>query len=97
MICTPAGAVFFIAHRRNPKETIGAEFIQPTEHQILRLASPDVSLEVCVFALKIGPEKIHQILIFVSQLPHERCRHSLQLTEAKMLAANVHTYLLLRS
>jgi hypothetical protein len=67
------------------------------KHQILRLSSPDASLEVCIFALKIRPEKTHQILIFISQLPHERCRHSFQLTDVKMLSADVHTYLLLRS
>ena len=64
------------AHKR-------AESVQPAEHQILRLSSPDTNLEVCIFALKIGPEKTHQILIFVSQTAHERCRHSLQLVEAK--------------
>ena len=64
------------AHKR-------AESVQTAELQFLRLPSPKASLEACVFALKIGPEKTHQILIFVSQFTHERCRHSLQLVEAK--------------
>ena len=63
------------------------------KHQILRLSSPDASLEVCIFALKIGPEKTHQIHIFVSQLPHERCRHSLQLTEGKLSSKDTFTFL----
>ena len=49
---------------------------QAAEHQILRLSSLYTILETLIFTVKIGPEKTHQILIFVSQLPHERCRHS---------------------